>query len=268
MRQGDSDLVCLFSWRFITVISILAALARASISCGCRPIHAPMAARQAAVLHSVPVPKTKFGIIWTEVIMGMYVSRLRSVPVGLYEYYTYLVDTSAAQAHTGAIDHFFDAFAKQSGVDAVIVRGPEDLSWELFKFLQVHAPADLGRLESMFHEATCLVVSEGALQTTEKPIYVLPLMLPHAQEPEQSELVDALLASLLNALKAHQLGEFVVSLGAERIQLANINGGMFVATLRHANEMLELKPNIAGMGLNLNAVIQKALGPPQRQLPA
>lgn len=199
--------------------------------------------------------------------MGMYVSRLRSVPVGLYEYYTYLIDTSASEAHSGSVDHFFDSFAKQSGVDAVIVRGPEDLSWELFKFLQLHASANFGRLESMFHEATCLVISEGALQTTTKPIYVLPLLLPTTDEPEQAGLADALLSSLVGALKANQLRDFVRSLGAEQIELSNISGGMLVATLRHAIEVLELKPNIAGMGLNLNAAIQKALGPSQRSLP-
>jgi hypothetical protein len=189
------------------------------------------------------------------------------VPVGLYEYYTYLIDTSAAEAHSGAVDHFFDSFAKQSGVDAVIVRGPGDLSWELFEFLQMHAAANLGRLESMFHEATCLVISEGALQTTTKPIYVLPLLLPTTDKAEQAAFADALLSSLLSALKANQLRDFVKSLGAEQIELSNISGGMLVSTLRHANDVLELKPNIAGMGLNLNAAIQKALGPSQRSLP-
>ncbi|WP_305633042.1 hypothetical protein [Methyloversatilis sp.] len=199
--------------------------------------------------------------------MGMYVSRLRSVPVGMYEYYTYLIDASAAEAHSGVVDSFFDSFARRSGVNALIVRGPKDLSRELYTFLKTHVSENFVRLASMFHEATCLVISEGALQATTKPIYVLPLLLRGADEPEHSELADALLTSLLSALKSNQLGSFVSSLGAEKVELSNMKGGMLVATLRHANDVLELKPNIAGMGLNLNAAIQKALGPSQRSLP-
>jgi hypothetical protein len=195
--------------------------------------------------------------------MGMYVSQLRSVPIGRYEYYAYLVDTSGG-AHSKEVDRFFDGFAKQSEVDAVIVRGPQDLSRELFQFLQRHAPADFGRLETLFHEVTCLIISEGALQTTANPIHVLPLMLRNAQSSEQAQLLDALLVSLLRAMRQHQLPRFLQSLGAERLALTEIRNGMLVATLRHLNEALELKPNVAGLGLNLNAIIQRALGPSQR----
>jgi hypothetical protein len=200
--------------------------------------------------------------------MGMYVSQLRSVPVGVYEYYAYLVDASANQVHSSAVDRFFEVFAKQSDIDAVIVRGPEDLSWQLFQFLQMHAPKDFARLERLFHEATCLLISEGALQITNKPIHVLPLMLSSAEGSDRSELADALLSSLLKALKEHRLSEFVQSLGVEQIALSEVDGRMLVATLRRLNEWMELKPNIAGMGLNLNAVIQSTLGPSQRSLPA
>lgn len=68
-------------------------------------------------------------------------------------------------------------------------------------------------------------------------------------------------------MRRHQLSEFVQSLGAERLALAEIKDGMLVATLRKLNEALELKPNIAGVGLNLNAVIQRFLGPSERPFP-
>lgn len=198
--------------------------------------------------------------------MGMYVSQLRSVPIGLYEYYVYIVDASSMTAHSKEVDRFFDGFAKQSDVDSVIVQGPHDLSHELFQFLQTHAQSDFGRLEGLFHEVTCLVISEGALQTTSKPVHVLPLMPRDAQSSEQAQLLDALLVSLLRALRKHQLPEFLQSLGAERMALTDIKDGILVATLRRLNEALELKPNIAGLGLNLNAVIQRMLGPSQRSV--
>jgi hypothetical protein len=199
--------------------------------------------------------------------MGMYVSQLRSVPIGVYTYYTYLIDTTYDGTHSSAVDYFFNAFAKRSGVDAVIVRGPDDLTWQLYQFLQLHASADFERLEKLFHEATCLLVSEGALQTTDRPVYVLPLMLPAASNPEQLKFSDALLGSLLQAMKQHQLSEFVHQLGAEEIELSNIKGGMVIATLRWLNNVLELKPNVAGLGVNLNAAVNDALGLPQRSLP-
>jgi len=198
--------------------------------------------------------------------MGMYVSQLRSVPIGRYDYYAYLVDASTQAAHSKEVDRFFDGFAKQSEVEAVIVRGPQDLSYELFRFLQVHAPTDFGRLEALFHEVTCLVISEGALQTTSKPVHVLPLLPRDEGTLGQSQLLDALLGSLLRAMRNHQLTEFVHSLGAERVALSEIKDGMLVATLRRLNEALELKPNVAGVGLNLNAIIQRFLGPSQRPL--
>lgn len=199
--------------------------------------------------------------------MGMYVSQLRSVPIGRYEYYAYLVDSSAGGAHSKEVDRFFNAFAKQSSVDAVIVSGPQDLTDQLYRFLRNHAPADFDRMEALFLKATCLIVSDGALQTTTEPVHVLPLMLGGAPPREDAPLVDKLLECLLAAMREHRLTEFMQSLGAERVTLTEIKGGMFVATLRSLNDVLELKPNLAGLGLNLNAVIQQALGPKQRPLP-
>lgn len=199
--------------------------------------------------------------------MGMYVSQLRSVPVGRYEYYAYLVDASAAGVHSKEIDRIFDGFAKQSEVDAVIVRGPQDLSYELFQFLQSHAPKDFGRLEQLFHEITCLVISAGALQTTRKPVHVLPLLQRNEIGTDQSQFVDSLLGALLRAMSKGRLSDFVQSLGAEHLVLTEIKDGMWVVTLRKLNEALELKPNIAGVGLNLNAIIQRFLGPSERPLP-
>jgi hypothetical protein len=199
--------------------------------------------------------------------MGMYVSQLRSVPVGQYDYYAYVVDASAAAAHSKEVDRFFEGFGRQSEVDAVIVRGPQDLSYEMFQFFQSHAPTDFGRLEALFHEVTCLVISEGALQTTSKPVYVLPLLPSGEGGADQSQLIDALLGALLRAMSNDQLSAFVQSLGAERLVLTEIRGGLLVATLRRLNEALELKPNIAGLGLNLNAIIQGFLGPAERPLP-
>ena len=199
--------------------------------------------------------------------MGMYVSQLRSVPVGVYEYYVYLVDSSRNAIHSEEIGRAFQHFAVESGTDAVIVRGPPDLSYELFQFLQTHANSDFSRLETLFHEATCLLISEGSLQTTKTQVFVIPLVECEAPAPGQRPLIDQLLASLLRAMRSHALAEFCSSLGAREMKLTEISGGLIVATLRKMNEALELKPNIAGLGVNLNAILQRILGPSERPLP-
>lgn len=199
--------------------------------------------------------------------MGMYVSQLRSVPVGVYKYYVYLIDASTSKTHAHEVDRFFDGFAKGSGAESVIVRGPQDLSWQLFQFLLDHVKGDFRLLENLFHETTCLLVSEGTVQETKKPIFVLPLRLAHNENPDEFDLSQAILISMLRAMAEERLAEFVQSLGAVQVELSEIKDGMLIATLRHANEILELKPNAAGLGLNLNAVIQKVLGSAQRQLP-
>ena len=48
-------------------------------------------------------------------------------------------------------------------------------------------------------------------------------------------------------------------LGAVHVPLKPFKPGMKVATLRRWNKVLELKPNLAGLGLNLNAAIEEYL---------
>jgi hypothetical protein len=196
--------------------------------------------------------------------MGMYVSQLRSVPVGAFRYYLYLVD-AAHGAHSETIDRFFNGIAT-SGVDAVIVRGPQNLSHELYTFFQSHAREDFDRLEILFREATCIIVGEGALQTTDKPIHILPLLYCDERAQDQLPTLTALMDALIQAMANGKLADFVRSLGAEEIKLGEVKRGMLIATLRRMNEALELKPNLAGLGVNLNAVIDRFLGHPERSL--
>jgi hypothetical protein len=198
--------------------------------------------------------------------MSMHVSQLRAVPVGLYNYYVYVVDASDASGDTTLIDNFFDRFAQQSEVSAVIVRGPENLSFELYKFLQKHAGENFSRIEDLFHNVTCLVVSEGALQTTRQPVYVLPLILKGGSREWLSEFLDSLLGGLIDAMRRGQVESLVRSFGSVQLPLAEISGGMFVSTLRWINSALELKLNIAGIGVNLNEKISRLIGPEARPL--
>ena len=58
------------------------------------------------------------------------------------------------------------------------------------------------------------------------------------------------------------LQKLVSSLGASKRELTEAGSGFFVRNLRRLNKIVELKPNVAGLGVNLNAAIG-ALLPPQ-----
>lgn len=210
--------------------------------------------------------------------MGMHVSQLRSVPVGAFEWYVYVVDASRGGQHTDLMNRAFSMFAQESGPDAVIVTGPRDLSAELYRFLTEHAGEHFARLEFLLRSATCLVVSRGALQTTRGQIYVLPLAsetaADEAASPTDSDVDDrsgfafSVLRSLIAAMADDRVEAFMLELHSVAIPLSQIRDGLLITTLRNANRVLELKPNIWGVGLNLNGLIERVLSPESRQLPS
>lgn len=199
--------------------------------------------------------------------MSMYVSQMRSVPIGVYRYYVYLVDSSQRCTHSDEIGQAFQKFAVDSGTDALIVRGPEDLSYELYKFLSQHAEVEFATLENLFHEVSCLIISRGALQQTSEKVFVLPLVDRLNTARENKPLIDTLLQLLLSSMRSGTIEGLCTSLGARNVHLSNIRDGLVIATLRQINEVLELKPNVAGLGVNLNAILQKVLGPNIRTIP-
>jgi hypothetical protein len=197
--------------------------------------------------------------------MGFYVSQLRSVPTDAFEYYVYIVDASEGATHSEEIAKSLIELAIKSGTNAGIVRGPSDLSAEVYKFLQTHASPGSITLENLFGNVSCLVVSEGSLQTTTKQVFVIPLAPRAADSLSQKPLIDELISRLIDSMHKHQLPDFCRSLGAQEIALKGLKAGALIATLRGLNEMLELKPNIAGLGLNLNALFQRILGSAKRE---
>jgi len=199
--------------------------------------------------------------------VGMYVSQLSAVPIGTYQYYVYLVEPSPHGRHSESIAKLFQTFAATSDIDAVIVRGPQDLSQQLHEFLVKHATSDFTSIEQLFLKVSCLIVSEGSLQVTRNQIYVIPVPEQDVEGSNHGEYLDYLLGPLLEAMRAGSVSEFCRALGAKELSLSDIKGGMLVATMRRLNEVLQLKPNFQGIGLNINAIIERALGPAERSMP-
>lgn len=189
--------------------------------------------------------------------MGFHVSTLHSLPIGSIKHFVHVLDMTHGP-HGRWIAKNLQLLASDFGPSAGLVTGNKNLTQELCQFLQKNVTDDFGAVERILYSATCLVISYGHLSTTNKPVYLLPLALPQETEAAE-ELIGALLRMLSASIKEDRIGEFVSSLGAIELGLTRPSISFIVCTLREVNKMLELKPNVAGMGVNLNAIIEKLL---------
>ncbi len=196
--------------------------------------------------------------------MGFHVSTLHNLPVGGIEYFVHVLDMTGG-AHARWIGENLHKLAQSFGKNAGLVTGPRDLSEEMYKFLSHNLAGGFDAVDRIVRSATCLVISEGHLAHTQRPVYLVPLATPE-ESASALELIRALLGMIAGALNDGRLDEMARSLGAHELQLCSPAGGFFVVNLRRLNKVLELKPNVAGMGVNLNAVIESLLPPDARQI--
>jgi hypothetical protein len=196
--------------------------------------------------------------------MGFHVSTLHNLPVGSLQYFVHVLDMSGG-AHDRWIKENLHTLAASLGREGGLVTGPRDLSEELYQFLSGNLSSGFGAVEGLLHSATCLIVSEGHLTLTQKPVYLIPVATPEESESAH-ELITTLINMIANALRENRLQELVSSLGAHRFELKTVGGGFLVCNLRRLNKVLELKPNVAGLGVNLNAAIEALLPPEARPI--
>jgi hypothetical protein len=196
--------------------------------------------------------------------MGFHVSTLLNLPTGNISHFVHVLDMTGG-VHARWIAENLQTLAADFGANAGLVTGTHDLSMELYEFLQKNAAGNFGPIESILTSTTCLVMSEGHLTKTNKPVYLLPLSTPEESEAAH-EMITALLTMIAASIKADRLREFVTGLGAVEFGLTRAGGGIVVCTLRDVNKMLELKPNVSGVGLNVNAIVERLLPPEARRI--
>ena len=194
--------------------------------------------------------------------MGFHVSTLHNLPTGNIKHFVHVLDMTNG-VHARWIAENLHALAKGFGPTAGLVTGTDNLTHELYQFLMKNVAENFGAIESVLHSATCLVISEGHLSRTDRPVYLLPVSLPEESEAAH-EMITTLLNMLAASIKEGQVRSLVTSLGAIELGLTKAGGGLVVCTLREINKMLELKPNVAGLGINLNAIVEKLLPPEAR----
>jgi hypothetical protein len=190
--------------------------------------------------------------------MGFHVSSLASLPVGTIEYFVHVVDATRGRDGDWIATNL-NKLAGDFGANAGLVVGPENLSQELYTFLSKNIKKDFAPLEKMLQETTCLLISEGHLATTNRPVYLLPIATTSRNDNDANQATGALINMIAKAISNDSLEKFIESLGAHKIELSSIDASMFVCTLRNLNDFLELKPNFYGLGANLNAIIERCL---------
>ena len=193
--------------------------------------------------------------------MGFHVSTLAHLPRGGIRYWIYVVDVSDRGVHSDWIKADLTKLGASVGSDVGLVTGPAELSQELFEYLHssLASADDFCALEALLHGTTCLVVSEGHLHKTPSSVYLIPVAGRGHGEAER-EFVTATLTTVSEDLAAgERLQEAVVSQhGAREFRLKNRQARLLVC-LQWINRTIELKPKVAGVGINLNAVIEAIL---------
>lgn len=195
--------------------------------------------------------------------MGFHVTTLHNLPVGSIDHFVHVFDLSKGM-HAKWINANLSKLAAEFGRNAGLVTGPGDLSQELYNFLARSLKSDFPAVEKLLCSTTCLLISEGHLAHTKRPIYLIPIATP-IESPDAQELISALIDSVATSLREDRLQELVSDLGASKLELKEAGGGFVVCTLRYVNKVVDLKPNVAGLGVNLNAMIESLLPPEARK---
>jgi hypothetical protein len=201
--------------------------------------------------------------------MGFKVTTLHNVPVDNLEYFIYVLEPSYSHEYKIWFDANFDSVGKELGRNAAIVRGYDDrLTQELWQLFQKYTsdPEQRESLEQALLRLVTLIISKGDILTTKEPIYAIPINVIDSDPNVRNQFMNILMGRILDAVRGDSVAELVEQLGFHTVPLLDDRAGMFFSTLRYLNNVLELKPNVAGIGMNINKILDRFLAP-RRELP-
>jgi hypothetical protein len=205
--------------------------------------------------------------------MGFNVGALSRVPLEIYDHYIFVVGDPEINAHAKWVQHNFAELARSLPAKTAIVAGTDRrLSSEVAQLIgewgdgwRNDNPAG-SDLFALLADGTTLIIAKGNIRTTKEPLVMVPLSLAGVfdnMEPDEGaleEFMSKVFKAICEAIRDGKLNDLVDQLGASHIPLKPLPGGMIVTTLKRANEVLHLKPNLLGFGFNLNAAIDAWLG--------
>jgi hypothetical protein len=202
--------------------------------------------------------------------MGFTVGSLKNVPLGDYEYKVFVITNSETPHYDKWISNNFPKLARDIGPKAAIVKGyggsfSDDIRGFLDRWINEDANRNGNAVQPILHllaKTTCLLIARGDLRTTNAPILLIPLA-PADQFSEGDKsghrFIKKLMDSVMKHVKSGTIFEYANTLGVQQFELKSVPNGLMVTTLRHLNEVADLKPNIAGIGLNFNALIERLI---------
>ena len=106
--------------------------------------------------------------------MAFHVSTLYNLPFRRSMYFLYVIDVSGGE-HSDWIRRNMTRLGETAGSNVGIVSGPNELTREVFDFLEDNLSSDFAGIEGVLHETTCLLISEGTLLDTQSAIYLIPV---------------------------------------------------------------------------------------------
>lgn len=194
--------------------------------------------------------------------MGFKVTTMHNVPAVGMEYYVYVLEPSWSHCYKDWFDSNFDSIGKELGADAALVQGwDEQLTHELVNFVaEWSANSEEGNvLERTAFSMVSLIVSQGDIYQTNEPIIWIPIADPDKSSEDGEKFLSAMMETVVGAIKDGDIQKFAIDTGAVEIPLRGVRQGLLFNTLRYLNNVLQLQPNIAGIGANLNAAIEPLL---------
>lgn len=185
--------------------------------------------------------------------MGFYVSTLRNVPADRFNHYIYVVDCSGNSSHSSWINENLDLIGQAIGSGAGIISGPDDLSWEVYGFLCNELEEGFSEIEQLLHTSTCLLITDNILSENQRDAFLIPLSSGSAEDNGLHEYMNQVIEGIVDSMSSGKFIDYLNTNAAAKFRIKQ-KGELLIDS---ANSIIELKPNIAGIGININALIEK-----------
>lgn len=196
--------------------------------------------------------------------MGYNVGSLTRVPLEVYDHCIFVVGDPEINKRAQWIQNNFGRLAQSLPDKTALVAGTNHkVSQEVIGLICEAADQDDGEGKGWRHfmflaDHTSLVISKGDIRKINSPLILVPLG-GAGGDADSDEFMGAVFKAVREAVKAGRVDALIEELGGVHVPLRPFKPGMKVATFRRLNKVLELKPNLAGLGVNLNAAIEQYL---------
>lgn len=187
--------------------------------------------------------------------MGYKISNLASLPENDGDFHVFIIG-EGGEEQLAWVTSNFDQLAKDIGPRAVVVQGHNDqLTHEIVSLVRKYSNENS---EAVLFQGLFLFVSEGHPQTTMKQVYVFPLTSTDLEAAESVEYMAEVVGRVVGAIRSGTFSEMAADESRDTFTM-HYGGGLVFKFLKSLNDIIELKPNVVGFGINFNAMIEAKL---------